>query len=221
MKTIVYVDGYNLYYGLLRKSPYKWLDLFKLFNDYVLDASTELLEVRYYTAPVLGKMSDDPQSAQRQRIYLQALRKMPPQQVEIIEGKMLASKPYQRLVNPIPEAPHLQTVQVYNFVEKKTDVNLSADMLAAAWSGQCQQLVLCSNDSDHERSLATIRQHHPHLRIGLVAPILGQDHRRITHDLAQHSHWQKILSPTHLAQSQLPDKIPHTAILKPVEWTQS
>ena len=188
MKTIVYVDGYNLYYGLLRKSPYKWLDLFKLFNEYVLDASTELLEVRYYTAPVLGKMSDDPQSAQRQRIYLQALRKMPPQRVVIVEGKMLASTPYQRLVNPIPEAPHLQTVQVYNFVEKKTDVNLAADMLAAAWSGHCQQLVLCSNDSDHERSLATIRQHHPHLRLGLVAPILGQDHRRITHDLAQHTH---------------------------------
>jgi len=31
VKTIVYVDGYNLYYGLLRKSPHKWLDLFALF----------------------------------------------------------------------------------------------------------------------------------------------------------------------------------------------
>lgn len=27
MATIVYVDGFNLYYGALRGSPYKWLDL--------------------------------------------------------------------------------------------------------------------------------------------------------------------------------------------------
>lgn len=25
MKTTLYVDGYNLYYGLLRNTPYKWL----------------------------------------------------------------------------------------------------------------------------------------------------------------------------------------------------
>ena len=27
MKTIAYIDGYNLYYSLLRGSPYKWLDV--------------------------------------------------------------------------------------------------------------------------------------------------------------------------------------------------
>lgn len=27
MKTNVYVDGFNLYYGCLNKTPYKWLDL--------------------------------------------------------------------------------------------------------------------------------------------------------------------------------------------------
>ena len=31
MKTIVYVDGYNLYYSILRQSRYKWLDMVKLF----------------------------------------------------------------------------------------------------------------------------------------------------------------------------------------------
>ncbi len=78
MRTIVYIDGYNLYYGLLRGSRFKWLDLYALFEDHVLDAKAELLEVRYYTAPVLGRMCDDPQSPQRQRQYLQALRKTHP-----------------------------------------------------------------------------------------------------------------------------------------------
>jgi hypothetical protein len=42
MRTIVYVDGYNLYYGLLRKSAYKWLDLYSLFQNHVLHQSDAL-----------------------------------------------------------------------------------------------------------------------------------------------------------------------------------
>lgn len=81
LRTIVYVDGYNLYYGLLRKSKLKWLDLYSLFNEHVLDDRASLLQVRYYTAPVLGRMSDDSRSTQRQRNYLQALRKMYPEKL--------------------------------------------------------------------------------------------------------------------------------------------
>ena len=218
MRTIVYVDGYNLYYGLLRKTNYKWLNLFSLFKDHVLDGNADLVEVRYYTAPVLGRMSDDPESPQRQRVYLQALRKMPPGRISIIEGRILASTPHQRLVKPIQEAPHLQMVQVYDFNEKKTDVNLASDMIAGAWTGSYEQAVLCSNDSDLEGALATVRRHHPHLRIGLVAPIPGDDHRRISRDLVQFADWAKILSPDHLAKAQLPEQIPHTAIRKPSSW---
>ncbi len=32
MKTNVYIDGVNLYYGALRGTPYKWLDLDALFR---------------------------------------------------------------------------------------------------------------------------------------------------------------------------------------------
>lgn len=58
MRTVVYVDGYNLYYGLLRKTTLKWLDLFALFRDHVLSPEVELIQVRYYTAPVLGRICD-------------------------------------------------------------------------------------------------------------------------------------------------------------------
>ena len=119
MRTIVYVDGYNLYYGLLRKSKLKWLDLLSLFEGHVLDQNADLVEVRYYTAPVLGRMSDDGESPQRQRRYLQALRKMHPSRLTIVEGRILASTPFQRLVSPIPEAPHLSKVQVFDFNEKR------------------------------------------------------------------------------------------------------
>ena len=30
MKTNIYIDGFNLYYGCVKDTPYKWLDLAKL-----------------------------------------------------------------------------------------------------------------------------------------------------------------------------------------------
>ncbi|MGB4674495.1 MAG: NYN domain-containing protein [Azovibrio sp.] len=192
--------------------------MFALFRDHVLDPEADLVEVRYYTAPVLGRMCDDQETPQRQRRYLQALRKMYPTQITIIEGKIIATTPFQRLVKPIAEAPDLQMVQVYDFNEKKTDVNLAADLIAGAWTGACDQAVVCSNDTDLEAALATVRRHHPEIRLGLVAPIPGDDHRRISTDLSRHAHWSKPLSPVYLRNAQLPEHIPHSALRKPESW---
>lgn len=218
MRTIAYIDGCNLYYGLLRKSQYKWLDVYALFRDQALNQSSDLVEVRYYTAPMLGKMSDDLESPIRQRRYLQALRKMHPIGLTLIEGRIVASTPFQRLIRPIPEAPHLQKVQVLDFNEKKTDVNIASDMINGAWLKTYDQAVLCSNDSDLEGALRSIKEHHPHIRIGLVAPISGDDPRKISSDLARFSDWKKILSATHLSRSQLPDRIPSSHLSKPAAW---
>lgn len=218
MRTVVYVDGYNLYYGLLKKTAYKWLDLYALFKDHVLDANAVLTEVRFYTAPVLGRMSDSSESMQRQRVYLQALRKLHPGRITIVEGRIHATKPFQRLVSPIPSAPELKKVQVWDFNEKKTDVNLAADLLAGAWTGAYEQVVLCSNDSDLEGALGTLRKHHPKIRIGLVAPVPAHDHRHIAQDLMQYADWAKKLSIAHIEKAQLPARIPHTALKKPAGW---
>jgi len=138
--------------------------------------------------------------------------------ITIVEGKIIATTPFQRLVTPIAQAPDLQRVQVYDFNEKKTDVNLAADLIAGAWTGAYEQAVVCSNDSDLEAALATVRRHHAELRLGLVAPIPGDDHRRISSDLSRHVHWSKPLSPVHLRNAQLPERIPHSALSKPPSW---
>jgi len=216
LKTIVYVDGYNLYYGLLRKSSYKWLDLFTLFQNHVLGPETEVVDVRFYTAPVLGKMCDDPASQQRQRQYLQALRKMPPQKITIIEGTIVASTPSLRLVEAISGLP--SKVRVHDFTEKKTDVSLASDLICDGFTNSSAQAVLCSNDTDFAPALNALRKSCPHIRIGIVAPVSPDDHRHIANDLVKHGHWAKKLSPVHLANSQLPDKIPGTAIYRPEQW---
>jgi uncharacterized LabA/DUF88 family protein len=218
LQTIVYVDGYNLYCSLLRRSAYKWLDLFKLFDEYVLDKNEpDLLEVRFYTAPVLAKMSDDLASAQRQRIYWQALRKQCGARIKIIEGKMMLESKAQRLTNSVPGSGVL-TAEVQVLSEKKTDVRLATDMLTDTLTNKVQQVVLCSNDSDFEPALAAIREHAPAVRIGLVAPVLAGGPRHMSKSLENYAHWSKRLSPVHLQAAQTPLKIPGTPLRCPETW---
>lgn len=218
MRTVTYVDGFNLYYSVLRRTNLKWLDLVALFRDHVLDSNAQLVEVRYYTAPILARMSDDPQSVQRQRIYLQALRRMYPNQLKIIEGGIAVTTPFQRLVRPIAGASDISRVQVYDFNEKKTDVNLASDLLAGAWTGAFDQAVICSNDTDLEPALATLRKYHPQLRLGIVAPVRGSDNRYIAADLKQHADWSKALSMVHISNAQLPERIPASSLRRPETW---
>jgi uncharacterized LabA/DUF88 family protein len=218
MRTVVYIDGFNLYYSLLRRTNLKWLDVVTLFHDHVLGSNAQVTQVCYYTAPVLARMSDDPQSVQRQRIYLQALRKMYPDQLRIVEGRISVTTPFQRLVEPISGAPQISRVQVYDFNEKKTDVSLATDLLAGAWTSAFEQAVICSNDTDLEPALAALRRYHPHLRLGLVAPVKTSDSRHIAADLRKHADWSKTLSPVHLANAQLPERIPASSLYRPEAW---
>ncbi len=50
-RTTVYIDGYNLYYGLLKGTPYKWLDPMRLVKA-LLREDHEIISVKYFTSPV-------------------------------------------------------------------------------------------------------------------------------------------------------------------------
>ena len=70
MATNVYVDAFNLYYGCLRGTPYRWLDLGALCTR--LLPKDRISRIRYLTA-ALSPRPDDPRARQRQQIYLRAL----------------------------------------------------------------------------------------------------------------------------------------------------
>ena len=53
MRTFVYVDGFNLFYGALKGTPFKWLDPVSLFEK-VLQPRHDILKVKYFTARVVG-----------------------------------------------------------------------------------------------------------------------------------------------------------------------
>ena len=81
--TVVYIDGSNLYYGQLRGSDNKWLDLEK-FAKKLLSPDHVITTVKYFTSRIIDK-STDQCHAQRQGQYLNALATRP--RVEIIEGR--------------------------------------------------------------------------------------------------------------------------------------
>ena len=63
MRTVVYVDGFNLYFGCLKGTQWKWLDLVALFES-VLPKKYEIVVVKYFTAKVPGR-TDDPSKPER------------------------------------------------------------------------------------------------------------------------------------------------------------
>jgi hypothetical protein len=61
--TNVDIDGFNLYYVLLKGSPYKWLDLEK-FCDQILPKNT-VQRIYYFTARVDPRPHDPDQPVRR------------------------------------------------------------------------------------------------------------------------------------------------------------
>ncbi len=77
MRTVAYVDGYNLYYGCLKGSSYLWLDIGRLVQNvlHIQNPATELVRVKYFTAYIKARFaSHGDASAQAQQTYFKALR---------------------------------------------------------------------------------------------------------------------------------------------------
>lgn len=70
LRAHVYVDGFNLYYGALQRTPYKWLDLSALCAR--VFSQFEIEKIWYFTADV-PYLPADPAATYRQREYLRAL----------------------------------------------------------------------------------------------------------------------------------------------------
>jgi len=223
MRTIVYVDGYNLFYSLLTKSPYKWLDLSRLFTGLVrpIAPSSDIGLIKYFTAPILGSMASDPRAEQRQAHYHRALKAAGG--IEIIRGFHIQAITTGVLVDGIPGMTPGQRCRVQVMEEKQTDVSLALHLYRDAVRGACDQMVLCSNDSDLEPALAMIRADFPDVRIGLILPRSAQNiGARRSGSLERHAHWtRESVRAEDLAASQLPDRLldrRKRTITRPSEW---
>ena len=161
LNTIVYIDGFNLYYSL-KKTPYKWLNLEKLIYSVLSPSWHKIVEIKYFTARVQSSLQNPLQDT-RQDIYLQAIRTLP--KVTIIEGKfkrrqikgkIIVNKPEKReQVKKIFGEGMLTLVSKYE--EKETDVNIATHIIYDCCTENIEAMVLLSNDTDLKLPLWFVR----------------------------------------------------------------
>ncbi|MEM6911085.1 MAG: NYN domain-containing protein [Verrucomicrobiota bacterium] len=138
MKTILYIDGFNLYYGALRKTPFRWLDPIRLARQAF--PKNRIVGTKYFSAkvdPAIG----DPQAPVRQAIYWRALKTLP--LLEIIEGQFRTRRSWAKVASPPPEK-----IEVLKNEEKGSDVNLASYLLLDAFQNKFQAAIVISGDSD-------------------------------------------------------------------------
>lgn len=210
MRTIIYIDGFNLYYGSLIRTSYKWLDIEALCKN-ILQSHHQIISIKYFTAKIRHEKGDKRQP-ERQNIYLRALNAHI-SNIEIHYGHFLRHKKWAELVNPISEQ---KTVRIWNTEEKGSDVNLALQLLNDSWLDKFDCAVVISNDSDLTQALSLVKEHH-NKKIGLLVP--GET-RNISKQLSQYADFVKRIKTEHLQKAQLPNSIPGTKIMKPYEWEE-
>ena len=206
-RTIVYVDGFNFYYGAVRGTPWKWLDPAALFQK-VLGPQNKLVKVKYFTARVQPSPSD-PNVNVRQDTYLRALHAHCPL-IELYYGHFLRHRIPMEHANPPPAS-----VEVWKNEEKGSDVNLALHVLNDAWLNAYDCAVIVSNDSDLAESLRLVKAQNQKI-IGLVTP--GAPKRKTSLQLKRHANFVRPIRSWMLRDSQLPNPIPGTTIHKPTSW---
>jgi len=51
-RSIIYIDGFNLYYGAVKNMPWKWLGIERYFSSLLPDDEMQI--IKYFTAKMLG-----------------------------------------------------------------------------------------------------------------------------------------------------------------------
>lgn len=201
-RVIVYIDGFNLYHGLVDRGwrRYLWLDICEMAKSFMM-INWELTCTKYFTARiVVGSQA----KKQRQTTYIEALQTL--NDVEIIEGKY-HSEPYTcykcGFVDDIPS-------------EKMTDVNIAIQMLIDAVQDKYDIALLVSGDADLVPSIKMIRKTCPNKRLIVAFPP-----ERHSQDLEDEAHSSFYTNKQHFSRNQLPPKVTREdgfILERPITW---
>lgn len=209
MRTVIYVDGFNLYYGALKGTPFKWLDLKQLFTR-LLRPTNRIICIKYFTARVSGTASD-PDKPNHQDAYIRALEATTPE-LRTYFGQFTTHNVRAKLVAPIGGQRYADVVRTN---EKGSDVNLAVHLVNDAWLDAYDCGVVVSGDSDLAEAITLVKTFHRQKKIGLIAP--GRK-KGTSKELVTKVDFVRAISTTTLQHSLLPDPIPNSTIYKPPDW---
>jgi len=207
MRTHVYVDGFNLFYGCVKDTPFKWLNLAEFCQ--LLLPPNDIRAIKYFTARVESRPGD-PEQAMRQETYFRALRTLPT--VEIIFGHFLSNPAH------LPLADRSGFAEVLKTEEKGSDVNLATHLVHDAHRGVIDCAVVVSNDSDLSEPMRIVR-HELGLVVGLISPTTRID-RHPSRQLTKYATFVKSVRTAALRKSQFASTLKDArgTIRKPAGW---
>ena len=148
-RASIYIDGFNLYYGALKSTPFKWLNIAELCR--LLLPHNRVNEIKYFTARVKSRPGM-PDLHIRQQMYLRALRTIP--NLSIVEGHFLTKTCRMPLATPIAGQ---SIATVIKTEEKGSDVNLAAHLINDGYKSRYDLAVVISNDSDLCEAIRIVR----------------------------------------------------------------
>jgi uncharacterized LabA/DUF88 family protein len=197
----VYVDGFNLYFGLMEAGfqQYRWLNV-KALAQNLLKPGQELNEVKYFTA----RVANNPDKQKRQSTYLEALYESG---VTIFYGQyQMNTVECRRCGHVWPDAN-----------EKMTDVNIATQLLVDAYNDKYDVAMLISGDSDLVPPIKAVHENFLNKRVFVAFPP-----KRHNNTVAIVAKGSLIVGRKKLAESQLPEviqKVSDGFILKrPADW---
>lgn len=196
----VYVDGFNLYFGMLEAgiNKGKWLNV-KLLAENIIKQNQELLGVHYFTS----RVSNDPDKQKRQTTYIEALESVG---VRIHYGR------YQSGSVTCNRCQHIWPT--YN--EKMTDVNIATRMLIDAYQDRYDMAMLISGDSDLVPPIRAVHELFPAKRVMVAFPP-----KRHNQTIALCAKGSMIIGRRKIIESQFPETVQNKAgfmLRKPVDW---
>lgn len=208
LRTRVYIDGFNLYYGCLKGTAHRWLNVEALCT--ALLPQNQIDRIRYFTARVSAR-PNDPDQPTRQQTYFRALLTLPT--IELHLGHFLTHE-----IN-MPDAAAWQAgrykaVRVVKTEEKGSDVNLATHLLMDAFDDAFDMAVIVSNDSDLKEPISLVRN-----RFGKGIGILNPQ-AKVSRALQPLAHFIKPIRVGALAQAQFPQHLRDAVgpFQKPARW---
>ncbi|MCB0596021.1 MAG: NYN domain-containing protein [Lewinellaceae bacterium] len=198
-RVIVYIDGFNLYFGMTHKwKDIKWLDVYALSNS-LLKPGQVLCDVKYFTS----RVSNDHGKQKRQTTYLEAIEV---QGAKLIYGQYQANTEECYRCGNIRQSPK----------EKMTDVNIATHLLVDAIHDRYDTAILVSGDSDLVPPIKAVHQNFTEKGVVVAFP---PNRQNINVQKAAKASF--IIGRKKLKDNQLPSKVskPNGYILeKPSEW---
>ncbi len=206
VRSAVYIDGFNLYYGAVKDTRFKWLNLQKYFE--MVRSDDDIQIIHYFTALI-----DGPHLA-NQEAFLAALATS--SKINIVLGRYMR-KPMKCRVSA---CSHSGSRTFARPEEKQTDVNIGLQMLDDAYQGVAERFVLVSGDSDLVPAINIVKTRFPQIEIVVYVPNNNPDRgAAVELRAAADKHRNLPLQP--LARAQFPEEVRGvgtTVIRKPTGW---